>query len=193
MDNKEKSSDNGEKEKENIERRIGEMKKQFQKSYEIFIKANAELSKLSFDGLKQNFPIVTENLSNLNANEVDEILTADTVDDSIKILQSKISDEDENLKNSFPDISKLLKIMSNLQIEMDGLKEKQDSFAKLTTEVNEEMNRFEREIEIASNQFSELTGDHSDEEQGVDADDEISDTLTNQLEDENFDSEFYSD
>lgn len=193
MDNKEKSSDNGEKEKENIERRIGEMKKQFQKSYEIFIKANVELSKLSFDGLKQNFPIVTENLSNLNANEVDEILTADTVDDSIKILQSKISDEDENLKNSFPDISKLLKIMSNLKIEMDGLKEKQDSFAKLTTDVNEEMNRFEREIEIASNQFSELTGDHSDEEQGVDADDEISDTLTNQLEDENFDSEFYSD
>ena len=53
---KEKSS--ADVEKENVELRIGEMKRQFQKSYEIFINANVELTKLSFDTLKhQDKPI----------------------------------------------------------------------------------------------------------------------------------------
>lgn len=179
-------------EKENVEIRIGEMKKQFQKSYEIFVNANAELSKISFDSMKDK-PIGSEAIASLNTTEVNEILTADSVDDSIKLLRSKINNDDENLKSAFPDISKLLKIMSNLQSEMDGLKEKQNIFTKLATDVNEEMNRFEKEIEMTANQLSELTGEHTDEEEGVEGDDEISDSFAQQFENDDFDSEFYSD
>lgn len=186
---KEKSS--GDVEKENVELRIGEMKKQFQKSYEIFINANVELSKLSFDNLKhQDKPIGID----LNKHDMNEILIADSVDESIDLLRSKIDKDDDKIKSAFPDISKLLKIMSNLQLEMDGLNENQNLFAKLATDVNEEMNRFEKEIEHSANQLSDLTAEHSDEEEGEEADDEISDSFANQIDfDENFDSEFCSD
>lgn len=187
---KEKSDDV---EKENVEMRIGEMKKQFQKSYEIFMNANVELSKLSFDNnLKlQDKPTGID----LNKGDINEILTADSLDESIELLRCKIDKDDDKIKSAFPDISKLLKIMSNLQLEMDGLNENQNLFAKLAIDVNEEMNRFEKEIELSANQLSELTGDHSDEEEGEEADDEISDSFTNQidLDEKNFDSEFCSD
>lgn len=183
-------------EKENVEMRIGEMKNQLQKSYEIFMNANAELSKLSFDNLKlqDNKPLASDVFESLNKVEINEILAADSVDDSIKLLRSKISDEDDKMKNAFPDLSKLLKIMSNLQTEMNGLKEKQNIFAKLANDVNEEMNRFEKEIDRTATQLSEITGEHTDEEEGVDGDDEISDSFANQIDlDDDFDSEFCSD
>lgn len=186
-------SENGE--KENIELRIGEMKQQFQKSYEIFMKANAELSKLSFESLLlQEKDFGSAAISNLKTKEVDEILTADSIDDSIKLLRTKIDKDEGNSKTSFPDVAKLINIMNNLRFEIDGMKEKQDSFAKLASDVNEEMNRFERELELTATHLSELTGEHSDEEYGEDADDEISDSFANQDDDnEKFDSDFLSD
>lgn len=187
---KEKSSG----EPENIELRINEMKNQFQKSYEIFMNANSELSKISFSSFKlQDKSFNSEAVTSLNSQDVDEILTAGSVDNSIEVLRSKISTDDENFKKTFPDISKLLKIMNHLQLEIDGLKDKQDQFAKLANDVNEEMNRFEKELDLTATQMSEITGEHSDEEIGEDADDEISDTATFQDNDDAFDSEFYSD
>lgn len=191
MDNKEKM---GGCEPENIELRINEMKNQFQKSYEIFMSANAELSKISFSNFNfQDKTFNSEAVAGLNASDVDEILTAGSVDDSIEKLRTKISTDDENFKKTFPDISKLLKIMNNLQSEIDGLQDKQDQFSKLANDVNEEMNRFEKEIDAAASQMSEITGEHTDEEIGEDADDEISDTATFQDNDDEIDSEFFSD
>lgn len=181
-------------EPENVELRMNEMKNQFQKSYEIFMNANAELSKISFINFKlQDTSFSSDAVAGLNAQDVSEILSAGSVDGSIEMLRSKISCDDENFKKTFPDISKLLKIMNSLQTEIDGLKDKQDEFAKLSNDVNEEMNRFEKELDATATQLSEITGEHSDEEIGDDADDEISDSATFRENDDDIDSEFYSD
>lgn len=159
-----------------IESRIGEMKKQFQKSYEIFIKANEELSKLNFDYMslyesKENEAI--DEILRLDVKDVNDILGAQSIDDSIDKLRSKIREDDEKFKSSFPDISKLLKIMNNLQVDIESLKDQQDYFVKLTKDVNEEMSRFEREIENSASQLDDLTVESLD---GEEADDEETDT-----------------
>lgn len=175
-----------------LESRIGEMKKQFQKSYEIFIKANEELSKLNFDYLnlyesKEN-QTLNDIFSNLDVKDVNEILGAKSIDDSIQKLRSKIHEDDEKFKTSFPDITKLLKIMNSLQTDIESLKEQQDKFVKLTQEVNEEMNRFEKEIEDSANQLDDLVTESFNEEDET-SDDDCNGDEFGDLNKDNFDSE----
>lgn len=189
-----------------IETRIGEMKKQFQKSYDIFMRAHDELTKLNFDHLtlhRENREL-NEAISKLNTNDVNEILGSASIDDSIKILRSKINSDDEKIKSTFPDITKLLKIMNNLQIDIESLREQQDKFVKLTNDVHEEMNRFEKEIEETSNQLDDLTvesvgstgSSSNEEEDGISHDDEYEEFRKGKRNDEEedaFDSECFSD
>ncbi|KAG5670958.1 hypothetical protein PVAND_001187 [Polypedilum vanderplanki] len=192
-----------------IETRIGEMKKQFQKSYDIFMRAHDELTKLNFEHLtvhRENREL-NEAISKLNTSDVNEILGTTSIDDSIQILRSKINSDEEKIKSTFPDITKLLKIMNNLQIDIESLREQQDKFVKLTNDVHEEMNRFEKEIEEASNQLDDLTvesvdssGSSSNEEEEDDVshdDDEEYEEFRkgkrNNEEEEAFDSECFSD
>lgn len=181
-----------------LESRIGEMKKQFQKSYEIFIKANEELSKLNFDYLslyesKENEAI--SDILKLDVKDVNEILCADSIDDSIEKLRSKIREDDEKFKTSFPDITKLLKIMNNLQVDIESLKEQQDQFVKLTQDVNEEMNRFEKGLEESTNYLDDLVVESiNSDENGEEQEDETDSSTENdeELEDlyiDNIDSE----
>lgn len=178
---------------ENVEFKIGEMKKQFQKSYEIFMNANAELSKLSFNNFSIKSTQATNAIANLPTKDIDDIFAAESLDDSIKILRTKINTDEDQFKNAFPDITKLINIMSNLQCEIDGLKEKQNDFAKLAVDVNEEMNRFEKELEATANQLSELTAEYSNEEEGEEADDEADSSVFKGEEGDDFDSDFDSD
>jgi chromosome segregation ATPase len=165
---------NQEPEEESMELKIGEMKKQFQKSYDIFMKANEELSKLSFDyltSIKDN-ETFSSNFDKISDVDVHDILNAPTIDDSIEKLRSKIHGDDEKFKNTFPDVAKLLKIMNNLQTDIESLRTKQDNFVKLTNEVNDEMNRFEKQIENISSDLDDLTIASSHNEGNDDYDDD---------------------
>ena len=68
--------------------------------------------------------------------------------------------------------------MNNLQTDIEALKEQQDNFVKLTQDVHDEMNRFEKEIENSANQLDDLIvesleGDENDEtETGEEEEDE---------------------
>ena len=173
-----------------LESRIGEMKKQFQKSYEIFIKANEELSKLNFDYLNlyesKESQALNDIFSNLDVKDVNEILGEKSIDDSIQKLRSKIHKDDEKFKTSFPDVTKLLKIMNSLQTDIESLKEQQDEFVKLTQDVNEEMNRFEKEIEDSANELDDLVTESLDDET---SDDDCNEDEFGELNKYNLDSE----
>lgn len=181
------NQDNNLVEPEALETRIGEMKKQFQKSYDIFIKANDELSKLSFNSLilKDNKNILDDAFSSLNKTDVNEILDAKSIDESLQKLRTKIHEDNEKFKNSFPDVSKLLKIMSNLHVDIESLKEQQNKFVKLTNDIHEEMNRFEKQIDDTASQLEELVTDSSDDDDddnnfqiGNDTEEALSDYLS---------------
>lgn len=162
MNKKDKSSE----EQPALESRISIMKQQFQKSYDIFIKAHDELLKISFDNLtlpeNKDFKI-NEKFTNLDTEDVKDILASKSVDDSIQKLQSKVNHDDENFINTFPDITKLIKIMNSLQGDIKSLKEQQDSFTKLANDVKDEMNRFEKEIEGTSSQLNDLNVESVDD------------------------------
>lgn len=151
MDNKEIE------EAENLEFRITEMKSQFQKSYDVFIKAHEDLSKISFD--PSTFAASGGNLGSLaqlDTKDIDEILDAGSIDDCISTLRSKVKTDDDNIQNNFPDVTKLLSIMNGLQTDIESLTENQNRFTKLTNEVNEEMSMFEKRMEDSINQLDEL-------------------------------------
>src|SRR5690349_17887986 len=73
-----------------LEHRISEMKTQFQQSYDVFIRAHEELSKISFDSSKFAAGDSLGGLSNLEANDVKEIVEAGSIDQCISTLRSKI-------------------------------------------------------------------------------------------------------
>lgn len=181
MDNKEIT------EAENLETRISEMKSQFQKSYDIFMKAHDDLSKISFD--PSTFP-TGDNfgaLSKLEPKDVNEILDAGSIDDCISTLRSKLRPDDKPAQNTFPDVTELLSIMNGLQTDIESLTENQKHFTKLASDVNAEMSMFEKRMEESAEQLNDLVVeslDGSDTSQPEECSDE---------EEENFGSEWFSD
>jgi DNA anti-recombination protein RmuC len=151
MDNKEDF------ETENIEHRISDMKAQFLKSYDVFIRANEQLSKISFD------PTIFTNsagdagpLNQLESKDIDEILAAGSVDACISTLREKTKEELEPTPTTFPEVTQLLNIMNGLQTDIESLTESQKQFSKLVDDVNEEMSLFEARMEDTINQLGDL-------------------------------------
>lgn len=151
MDNKEIS------EAENLELRISEMKTQFQKSYDVFIKAHEQLAKISFDS--STFTPSTGGLgalSQLETKDIDEILGAGSIDECISTLREKTDEEQKPLENTFPEVTKLLSIMNSLQTDIESLTESQKHFTKLADDVNQEMSLFEARMDDSINQLEDL-------------------------------------
>lgn len=150
-------------EAESLELRISEMKSQFQQSYEVFMKAHEELSKISFDP-----DVLTSSgaslgpLAKLETKDVNEIVHAGSIDDCILKLRSKITSENEEHENTFPDVTKLLKIMSGLQVDIESLTESQNQFSKLTDDVNQEMVLIEKRLQESVSQLDDLVVDSAD-------------------------------
>lgn len=184
MDNKEIS------EVESLELRISEMKSQFQKSYEVFLKAHEELSKISFD--PSVFRISGESLgplAQLEAKDVNEILEAGSIDECLSTLRSKVDcEEKEKDVNTFPDVSKLLRIMNGLQTDLQSMSENQKQFSKLSADVNVEMSLFEKRMEDSMSQLEDAAVESTD---GSDA--SRLDECWNEEEEETFGSESFSD
>lgn len=173
-------------ETENLELRISAMKAQFQESYDVFIKAHDELSRISFDPST----IITSSdnlgtLAQLESKDINEIVGAGSIDDCISTLRSKVKTEADAQPNTFPDVAKLLTIMNSLQVDIESLTESQKRFTKLTDDVNQEMNLFEKRMEESITQLDDLVVESlEDSEQSHQDDDE---------EEETFGSESFSD
>lgn len=142
---------------ENLELRISEMKSQFQKSYDVFINAHEQLSKISFD------PSVWSPssgdagpLSQLELKDVDDILAAGSVDACISTLREKVKEETKSKPATIPEVSRLLSIMNVLQTDIESLTESQQHFTELVDDVNQEMSLFEARMESTMNQLDDL-------------------------------------
>lgn len=150
-------------EAESLELRISEMKSQFQQSYEVFMKAHEELSKISFDP-----DVLTSSgtslgpLAKLETKDINEIVHAGSIDDCILKLRSKIKSEDDEHENTFPDVTKLLKIMSGLQVDIESLTESQNQFSKLTDDVNQKMVLIEKRLQDSVSQLDDLVVESAD-------------------------------
>lgn len=144
-------------ETENLESRISEMKSQFQKSYDVFIKAHEQLSKISFDP-----SIFTPSsgdagpLNQLGTTDTDEILAAGTVDNCISTLREKIKEDTKTTPTTFPEVTKLLSIMNGLQTDIEKMTDTQSHFSKLVDDVNQEMSLFEARMEENINKLDDL-------------------------------------
>lgn len=144
-------------EAENLELRISNMKTQFQESYNVFIKAHDELSRISFD--PSTIITSADNLgalSQLETKDVDEIVGTGSIDECMSTLRSKMKPELDDQPNTFPDVNKLLSIMSGLKIDIESLTESQLKFTKLTDDVNQELSMFEKRMEDSVAQLDEL-------------------------------------
>ena len=174
-------------EAESLETRITAMKAQFQKSYDVFIKANEELSKISFDSLDLSSAGSSLGpMAQLESEDINEIVGAGSIDECISALRSKIKSDDKEQLNTFPDVSKLLSIMNGLQSDIESLAQNQKQFSELSEEVNNEMSMFEKRVEKSVNQLNDLVVESLD---GSDQDEKCSD----EEEEESLGSESCSD
>lgn len=163
---------------ENLELRISEMKSQFQQSYEVFMKAHEELSKISFESLNLTSATGDEclgPLSQLEPDDVNEIIQAGSIDDCLSSLRSKIKPVGDEQPEIFPDVSKLLMIMSDLQSDIHSLTENQKQFSELTEDVNNEMSVFEKRMEASISQLDDLVVESLDGSDSSEHEDHLSD------------------
>lgn len=171
-----------------LELRISEMKTQFQQSYDVFIRAHEELSKISFDPSMFSDGGSLGVLANLGTKDVNEIINAGSVDDCISTLRSKISFDSTDIPNTFPDVTKLLSIMNGLQFDIESLTESQKQFSNLSDEANQEMSLFEKRMEDSINQLDDLVVESLDG-----SDSSKHDDLAGEEEDETYGSDCVSD
>lgn len=177
-------------EAENLELRISEMKSQFQKSYDVFIKANEQLSKISFDSLSLNSSDESIGvLSQMDTSDINEIVSAGSVDACLATLRSKLRLDKEAHQNTFPDVSKLINIMNILQNDIESLTQNQKEFSQLTDDVNNEVSVLEKRMEDSIKQLEELNVE-SDGENDSSEHDECS---ADDEEEETFGSDSFSD
>lgn len=172
-----------------LENRISQMKSQFQESYDVFIRANKELSKISFDPSSFSVGDSLGVLSKLDSKDVNEILKAGSLEDCLSSLRSKIRSDSAENPNTCPvstDVTKLLSIMNGLQDEIDSLSESQKKFSKLSADVDQEMSLYEKRMQdsidqldkldvkspedLSSKSPDELTGDEEEDEETFDSD-----------------------
>lgn len=180
-------------EAENLEARITKMKAQFQQSYDVFIKAHEELSKISFESLSSKSNAINLGpLAQLGAGDINEIVAAGSIDDCISTLRSKIKTDNDDHLSTFPDVAKLLSIMSGLQSDIESLTKNQKKFSKLTEDVDNEMSMLEKRLEDSVTQLDELVAESSDGSEASHPDDESSD-VGEEEEANLFGSESFSD
>lgn len=153
---------------ENVEMRITELKSQLQKSYDIFHRAHLQLGQFSFDSSTfastSSSSAAGEDVPQIKTEDIKEILNAGSVEDSISIFRSKVGSSSQKI--DFPNFSSFVRIMNDLQSNLDGLQKSQDSLAKLTEDVNEEMNMLQKRLEESVEEINELIVENLDDDDG---------------------------
>lgn len=176
-------------ETENLEKRISEMKSQFQQSYDVFIRAHEELSKINFESL--NLSSTAESLNHFEPGDMNEIIDAGSIDDCISMLRSKVKIDGEGQQEILPEpVHKLLNIMNGLQSDIESLAENQKQFSKLSADVNNEMSLFEKRMQDSVTQLDELVVESLDGSESSHHDKECFEI---EEEEESFGSEYFSD
>lgn len=189
-------------EAENVELRISELKSQLQNSYEVFQKAHLQLGTFSFDSKSFANPSTSsssiQDVPQIETDDIKEILNAGSVEDSISIFKSKVGSSSDHKKVDFPNFSNFMRIMNDLQSNLDGLQKSQVTLAKLTEDVNDEMNMLQKRLDESVDEINELIGDRRDDDDGFssdegDDDDEEEEAAGDEDENESFGTDSYSD
>lgn len=153
-----------------LEGRISEMKKQFQDSYDIFMKAHDKLSKISFTNLKFDLDD-SKQLDGLAEGDVNDILNGKSLDECLESFNSKIKLEDVKLKR-VPELRDFFKIINDLNTEMKSLEEHQNLMARLNKDLDEKIDNFNWETTEIIKKVEDLSHVHvSSESEDSDSED----------------------
>lgn len=162
-------------ENENFEVKISELKSQLQKSYEVFRNAHDQLGKFSFDSTSfaassssGNF----QDFASLKPTDVKDIISAESIDDSIALFRSKTKFDSPVDKANFPNFTNFIRIMNDLQSNLESLKESQCTFSKMAEDVDEEMNVLQKRLEESLEEIKDLVVENDDGFSSEDDDDD---------------------
>ena len=144
-----------------LETRINEMRMHFQQSYDLFMRAHDDLSKITFQRL--SFDIEEDKQTEspidfLEKKDVDEILNSVTINDSINVLSSKVN-IDKVRSNKTPELCEFMSIISDLQFGIKSLVEKQEQLTEITEDVNEEINQIRTRTKETVLKLEDLIGE----------------------------------
>jgi hypothetical protein len=152
-------------ENENFEVKITELKSQLQKSYEVFRNAHDKLGKFSFDSTlfaASSSSGNSQDFAALKPRDVKDIINAESIDDSISLFRSKTKFNSPIDKINFPNFTNFIKIMNDLQSNLESLKESQNTFSKLAEDVDEEMNVLQKRLEESLEGIKDLVVENDD-------------------------------
>lgn len=159
-------------ETENVDLRISELKSQLQKSYDIFHKAHNQLGQFSFDSssfsASSSSNITCGDVPSMNCDDLKEVLNAGSIEDTISVFKSKV--EPGSQKYDFPNFSNFMRIMNDLQSNLEVLQKSQDTYSKLADDVNGEMNMLQKRLEESVEEINDLIVEDLDDDDGFSSD-----------------------
>lgn len=144
-----------------LEIRMKEMRMHFQQSYDLFMRAHDDLSKLTFQRL--SFDIEEDKQAEspfnfLGKKDVDEILNSVSINDTINVLRSKVNFDDVRSKKT-PELCEFMSIISDLQSGIKSLVIKQEQLTDITEDVNEEINQIRSRTQETVLKIEDLIGE----------------------------------
>lgn len=152
------------------------MKNQFQKSYELFMKAHNSLASISFENLKINV-LETSDTDQLPQRDVDDILKSKSLDACLENLNTKLNVKNIKLHKA-PEFREFMDIVSELHTGTKSLAEYQNTLTELNEDLNEKIDGLQLATFETLNEIEKLTQMElqcSEEEENLD---EFSDNVS---------------
>lgn len=144
-----------------LEIRMKEMRVHFQQSYDLFMRAHDDLSKLTFQRLSFDIEEDKQDESPFNflgKKDVDEILKSVSINETINVLRSKVNLDDVRSKKT-PELCEFMSIISDLQSGIKSLVLKQEQLTDITEDVNEEINQIRSRTQETVLKIEDLIGE----------------------------------
>lgn len=154
-----------------IESRIDDMKNQFQKSYDLFMKAHLGFSNISFQNLKVEPN--SEEIDFLPQKDIDDILNAKSLDGCLENLKTKL-----NVKTvkTAPEFQEFMNIITELHSGMKSLEEYQNKLGELNQDLNQKIDQLNLNTSETLNEIEKLAkSTYKSSSESQDSSDEIED------------------
>lgn len=134
-----------------VDEKIRVLRNQLRDTYNLLINSRDMLSTVSFDKMKQESASKNENVSKT---DVDEIIGAKTVSDSLKILKQKIDNtEVGSASTTLPEVNTFFGALNTLTKGMEKIQSHRESMNELNTDVHNAILEFEKSIVENQTQF----------------------------------------
>jgi hypothetical protein len=166
-----------------LERRINEMKKQFQDSYDFFMKAHDKLSQISFTNLKFDVEDSGQ-LDGLAEGGVSDILKGKSLDECLENFNAKVKLREVKIKKA-PELKDFFKIISDLHSEMKSLDDHQTLMSRLSKDLDDKIDNFNWETTEIIKKVEDLSQIQVPSDSESDSDDYSGSLNLDSTEDEN--------